>query len=517
MAAHVDAPVGRQGGPMDVQESRIGSPVASGVPLGQTLSLLGAIARLPSTLLSHGSRLVNWFLPRGGPAAGDASSLRDRLTVVTGLCGGLAVLVAVLVTTDDSPLLIRVTSFGLSAGFFAVPFMLRFGTGHAVAQRFLLAVMVAYASFLAFSTGGKDTGAAFVAMLVPLVSTLLCGARAGLRWSLVTCAAFTGIAVWVMATDFVPPVQPDFEAVALWNLWAASIGSLGSLSVASTYEWLRDEADERLREEKAQSDRLRTEQRRVDAQFQAELQSLVRERTQALETSQQELRRVERLASIGTLTAGIAHQINNPVGSILLASQYALACDDDEDREQIWREALQKNEIAALRCARIVRSLLKFSAAESSQKSVHDLTDVVTSGIQTIREEFPGREQARIEFSRATVAQPILADPVEIEQVVANLVRNAIEACDDGQGSVRVWTETRDGMACLCVADEGRGIPEEDQPRIYDPFFSTRTREGGTGLGLSVVHGIVQDHAGSIDIESAPERGTLFTVRFPLA
>ena len=121
----------------------------------------------------------------------------------------------------------------------------------------------------------------------------------------------------------------------------------------------------------------------------------------------------------------------------------------------------------------------------------------------------------RIETELETQRLEVLADPLAIEQVIVNLVRNALEASAPHAGVVRIATERADVGPCLRVEDDGPGIAEGDLPRIFDPFFSTRERTGGTGLGLSIVHGIVAEHGGSIDVESRLGAGTRFRVRLP--
>ncbi|MBK7947416.1 MAG: hypothetical protein IPK00_01380 [Deltaproteobacteria bacterium] len=330
-----------------------------------------------------------------------------------------------------------------------------------------------------------------------------------------TSATFVAISV-ALAMGFRPPVSPDFEAVASWNLWAATILIFATFGLAASYEWLRSNAERQLRREKQRADRLHAEQRAVDQRFQSELKALVEERTRALEQSHRELARAERLASIGTLAAGVAHEINNPVGGILISAQYALACDDHPDRDAIWRAALAESEAQAQRCARIVKALLRFAAGSTATKSRQDLNGIVRNALVAMRGGLAREEIERIETELAGDELAVLVDPLGIEQIVVNLVRNALDASEGCAGRVRVETIRTEDGPCLRIEDRGPGIRDGDLPRIFDPFFSTREHNGGTGLGLSIVHGIVQEHGASIDVESEHGRGTRFSVRFPV-
>lgn len=459
-------------------------------------------------------RVADFFLPEAVRSDRGEAVLRARVTAITCLVGGIAVLAALFATTEESSLSVRAASYGLSTGFFLVPIAMRSGLAPAIAQQSLLALMCLYASFLALATGGKDTAAIFVATLVPFFSILFSGIRVGLIWSVVMSAAFVGVSA-ALASGYHPPVAPDFEAVAAWNLWAAVIGIFATLGLASSYEWLRADAERKLRRERRRADRLHLAQRAADQRFQTELRALVDERTRALEQSHLELRRAERLASIGTLAAGVAHEINNPIGAILISAQYALASGDDPKRETIWQAALEESESQAMRCARIVKALLRFSAGSSAVKSPQDLNEIVRSALLAMRGGLQRDEFDRIETELSPEPLAVVADPIGIEQVVVNLVRNGLEASAAGAGVVRVATAGASEGPCLRIEDQGPGIHANDLPRIFDPFFSTREQTGGTGLGLSIVHGIVRDHGGSIDVVSEHGRGTRFSVQFP--
>lgn len=460
-------------------------------------------------------RIADRFLARADDTARDETSLRTRATALVGLVGGVAVFAAVLATSEESSIGVRLASYGLGFGFLLVPIAMAFGVELVVAQQALIGLTWAYSTFLALVTGGKDTASLVGAMIVPFFAILCSGLRIGLAWSVVTSISFLAISGG-LALGFRPPVSPDFDAVASWNLWAATILVFATFGLAASYEWLRSNAERQLRREKQRADRLHAEQRAVDQRFQSELQAIVEERTRALEQSHRELARAERLASIGTLAAGVAHEINNPVGGILISAQYALACDDHPDREAIWRAALAESEAQAQRCARIVKALLRFAAGSAAAKSRQDLNAIVRNALVAMRGGLAREEIERIETALEGDELAVLADPLGIEQIVVNLVRNALDASEGCAGRVRVETVRTAQGPCLRIEDPGPGIRDGDLPRIFDPFFSTREHNGGTGLGLSIVHGIVTEHGASIDVESAHGRGTRFSVRFPV-
>ncbi|HEY3246046.1 MAG TPA: MASE1 domain-containing protein [Phycisphaerae bacterium] len=246
-------------------------------------------------------------------------------------------------------------------------------------------------------------------------------------------------------------------------------------------------------------------------QYRQHLEQLVAERTDALNHSQEQLRRAERLASIGTLVTGIAHEINNPLNSILLTAQYALLAGSELDSAGALKTITQE----AQRGGRIVKSMLKFAGAEPTPKAPTDLNEVVRHAGELVG-SYRRAGRLHIEFDLAADVPPVIVNATEIEQVLVNLIKNAAESTE---AAVRVVVRTRlaEGFAQILVSDNGPGIPREILPQIFDPFFTTKRRLGGTGLGLSICHGIISDHGGTLTVANNPEGGTVFDVRLPLA
>lgn len=232
-------------------------------------------------------------------------------------------------------------------------------------------------------------------------------------------------------------------------------------------------------------------------------------------TAEQALRRSERLASIGTLAAGLAHEINNPLGAMLLAADSGLAMLDPSLSASRLGENLRQIKGDVQRCGRIIKNVLLFARQESLEKSCHDVVEIARHACDQCRQRADTHD-IRLEIESAdSVPQPPI-NPVEIEQVLVNLLNNAIDASTAGQ-TVSLSIEEGDNCLQISVRDEGRGIEPDSQARVFDPFFTTRQHEGGTGLGLSLSHGIVSEHGGTIDVVSVPGKGTTMLVRLPLA
>ena len=240
------------------------------------------------------------------------------------------------------------------------------------------------------------------------------------------------------------------------------------------------------------------------------LGELVAERTLELERSYEALRRSERLAAVGTFAAGIAHQINNPVGAILLAGQFAL--EDPGDRERV-ESALRDITADARHCGRIVRSVLEFAQGPTEAPRPCDLNQIARDGVLELLADAAERGAA-LRLDLDPELPQVAGSEAALEQVLANLVYNAIEA---GAAEIVIGTRQAPGGVALVVRDDGQGIPDENLDRIFDPLFTTRASLGGTGLGLALARGVVEALGGAIEVKSRPSEGTEIVVRLKRA
>ena len=230
----------------------------------------------------------------------------------------------------------------------------------------------------------------------------------------------------------------------------------------------------------------------------------------------------DKLASIGLLAGGVAHELNNPIGGILA---YAQMLRKEFAPETSVGADLAQIEDAANRCKRIVGDLLDFArSSKSSQRALVSLSDVAAKAISLARFQLRGGIEIKAELDASV--PPVLADGVRLEQVTLNLLTNAIHAIDSARtrgaapgsaGRIVVRTSFEGGVARMSVTDDGPGITEEILPRIFDAFFTTKAPGQGTGLGLTVCQGIVRDHCGAITVASKPGEGATFTVAVPIA
>ncbi len=218
----------------------------------------------------------------------------------------------------------------------------------------------------------------------------------------------------------------------------------------------------------------------------------------------------EKLSSISMLSAGMAHEINNPLSSILTNVQNLI----DEEKSPERAVSLKWIEQETRRIARIVQELLNFAAADSSRPPGSDVNLVVEDVVRMVGRSLAREGRIRISTRLAGGLSPSVVGTDELKQVVINLLTNSVQAIE-GPGRVLVSTRASDGEVSLVVSDTGHGIASEVIPRIFDPFFTTKANGEGTGLGLSVVYGIITKYNGSIDVKSRPERGTRICLRLP--
>ncbi len=233
---------------------------------------------------------------------------------------------------------------------------------------------------------------------------------------------------------------------------------------------------------------------------------------ETLDRAQQDLLHKEKLASMGQLAAGVAHEINNPLGTILLFSDVLYNETPNGDPR---RKDLQMIIDEAMRCKRIVSDLLNFSRQQEMLAQDTNLHELIENVIQEVRHQpaYNGVELVCY-FSPETIT--IQADPAQLQQVFINLLNNAAESIT-GKGKITITTQmVNNHWMEIKVSDTGCGIPEENIGKLFTPFFTTKALGRGTGLGLSIVYGIIKMHRGQISVESREGQGTTVTVTLPV-
>ncbi len=273
-----------------------------------------------------------------------------------------------------------------------------------------------------------------------------------------------------------------------------------------------------------------------------------RQAIEKLKTAQSALVQTEKLAGLGQMVAGVAHEINNPLSfvnnnvavlqrdvaalrdllmlyrqaqELIATHNQELAGWIKEMEEHIdltytlsnLEELLTRSRDGLRRIQQIVRDLRDFARLDESDLLEIDLNEGIESTVNIIRGRAK-KKQIQLEMDLGPLPK-ITCYPAKINQVVMNLLANAIDACND-HGQVKVSTEAIDGKVRIEVADNGSGIDPAIRDRIFDPFFTTKPPGEGTGLGRSISYGIIQDHGGTIDLESAPGKGTRFQILLPL-
>jgi signal transduction histidine kinase len=227
---------------------------------------------------------------------------------------------------------------------------------------------------------------------------------------------------------------------------------------------------------------------------------------------QRQLMHADRLATIGQLAAGVAHELNEPLSSIL---GFAQLLKRDPQMSEEGLQDIGKIVTASLHAREIIRKLLLFARQTPTFKGPVNLNHVILGAIDLFKHQFE-KEGIELVCVLCPELPTLAADAGQLTQVLVNLVVNAVQAMPDG-GRLVVKTDVQDGHVVCRVEDTGVGMTEEVQNRLFVPFFTTKEVNQGTGLGLPVVHGIVTSHGGTIKVQSTPGEGTAFTVRLPVA
>ncbi|UCB52007.1 MAG: HAMP domain-containing protein [Candidatus Zixiibacteriota bacterium] len=241
------------------------------------------------------------------------------------------------------------------------------------------------------------------------------------------------------------------------------------------------------------------------------LEQKVEERTEELTKTQNQLIQSEKMASLGKLAAGVAHEINSPLTGVLTYSSLLLEAKKEEDPE---KEDLEVIVNETNRCKKIVKGLLEFARQTEPQKASSDINRLIDKSIDLIFHQ-AGLQNVKIEKKMKVRFPKIMVDVGQIQQVFINILLNAIESMPQG-GSLVVSSGIEDEMAAIRFTDTGHGISEKDLPKIFDPFFTTKRQGQGTGLGLSVSYGIIERHRGKLGVKSKVGKGTTFTVKLPI-
>jgi two-component system NtrC family sensor kinase len=242
------------------------------------------------------------------------------------------------------------------------------------------------------------------------------------------------------------------------------------------------------------------------------LEQRVEERSAALENTQKQLIRSEKLASLGRLAGEIAHEVNNPLQPIMSSLERAL--EDLEAENPIDSEDLSMAVSEVERLKRIVKRLLDFARPDTGGMRPTDMSGLIKEIIRFTSKRIE-HAQVKVETDLQPI-DPIEVNPDQIQQVILNLIINAADAMThtkDGRLEVHLWQA--DEYAHIKVKDNGEGIAPDLVSRIFEPFFSTK--DEGSGLGLSISHSIVEAHGGQIDVQSQPGVGTEFRISLPMA
>jgi len=223
-----------------------------------------------------------------------------------------------------------------------------------------------------------------------------------------------------------------------------------------------------------------------------------------------QLRKTERLAELGTLASGMAHEIGTPMNVILGRAELLMRKTKDESTKQGLETIVTQVE----RITKIMNQLLSFARKRPSEQRGVDLVGVIESVLDMLVEKLQN-QNIQVVKDYVPDLPLVLADPDHISQVLLNLMLNGCQAMSEG-GTLTITLRSKGNMVELGLEDTGLGIPQDQITKIFDPFFTTKPVGEGTGLGLTVVHGIIQEHNGTIRVNSLPNQGTMFTISLPV-
>jgi two-component system, NtrC family, sensor kinase len=243
----------------------------------------------------------------------------------------------------------------------------------------------------------------------------------------------------------------------------------------------------------------------------AEAHQRIERETAARLAALEQLRHADRLMTVGKLASGVAHELGTPLNVISARAAMIVAPDTTPPETLEYARIIGD---ASSRMAKIIRQLLAFARRKPAEKALHDLRRLASETLDLLR-PIAAKKNVRFALVCDAPEMRINIDGGEIQQALTNLVVNAIQAMGEGGlCEVEIAREPGDHV-CVRVRDEGPGIAEDHLPHLFEPFFTTKDVGEGTGLGLSVTHGIVEDHGGWISVESEPKKGSAFSMHLP--
>lgn len=224
---------------------------------------------------------------------------------------------------------------------------------------------------------------------------------------------------------------------------------------------------------------------------------------------QEQLRKTERMAELGTVASGMAHEIGTPMNVILGRAEYLM----ERVKEEPIRKGLQTIVAQVERITKVMNQLLSFARRRPPERRPVDLKEIVETSVEIFQERF-ARNRIRVELDVQDGCPPVLADVDQMHQVLINLIMNAVHAMPEG-GVLKIHMSPAGDRVLLTLSDTGHGIPQQVMDHIFEPFFTTKEFGKGTGLGLTVVKGILEEHGGTIGVTSEPATGTTFRILLP--
>src|SRR5256712_5781951 len=244
----------------------------------------------------------------------------------------------------------------------------------------------------------------------------------------------------------------------------------------------------------------------------------IQRREQELRDKQEQLVQAGKLATLGELTTGVAHELNNPLNNIglFMGNALDLIALGVTDKEHIARE-LQNAMRQVRKATEIISHLRTFGRVAPVSRELVSMNQVIGRALSLMQEQLRLRE-IEVELDVSARHAVVMGNPIQLEQVLINLLTNARDALVESPRKViHIACEVRDRVVDLAFSDTGPGIPEGLERRIFDPFFTTKEVGRGTGLGLSITYGIIKEHGGTIAVANRPGEGAAFLIRLPLA